>query len=185
MTPVFYLDTNIIRDETEVREIASIKWIRKIKEKKWRCFTSMLTFMEMIDNEREEAFVAKKRMEKVEYNTICRQRNQIDLTKEQLDLVGNKFRTVRVGYQFIRAVRLSKNGWNLALRISETSNIFAPDVIHLASALECKSNILLTRDGHFIKHGNAVLKSENPDVNLKLCNPNNARKALANMGFEV
>lgn len=185
MTPRFYLDTNIIRDDVKSREIASIRWIQQIKERRWGCFTSMLAFMEMIDNEQEEAFVAKKRSEKLEYNTICRQRNQIELAKEQLDLVADEFRAVRGEYPFIRTVVLTREGWSLALRISEASNIFAPDAIHLASACQCESNILLTRDEHFRNRGNDVLKSENLGAGMKICNPDNAKKALADMGFEV
>ena len=51
--------------------------------------------MEMMDNEQEDAFVAKKRAENVEHNTICRQRNQIDLTRKQLREANDRFRTAR------------------------------------------------------------------------------------------
>ena len=185
MTPVFYLDTNVILDDAKNRRIASIKWVQKIKENNWGCFTSVLGFMEMIDYEQEDAFVAEKRKERIEYSTICRSRNQMDLTKEQLEEVGDDFRLVRGRYPFIQSVSLTEDGWNLALHIAEKSNIFAPDAIHLAAAWQCKSNILLTADDHFKKYGNIVLEDNGLDKELRIYNPGNAENALADMGFEV
>lgn len=185
MAPNFYLDTNIIFDETRHRKINNLRWIPKIKEKKWRCFTSVFALMEMIDSEQAEAFVSEKRRENIEYNTICRDRSQINLAKNQLVSVGNRFKMAWEQYAFIRTVALTEDGWRLARRISENSNVFAPDVIHLASALQCKSNILLTRDAHFRDHGNDVLESEDLGAGLKICDPNHAQNALADMGFDV
>lgn len=185
MTPVFYLDTNVIRDNTKNRRQESIERVEKIRDNGWRCFTSVLALMEMIDNEQEDAFVAKKRAENMEYNTICRQRNQIDLTRKQLRETNDRFRAARRQYPFVRPVSLTEYGWRLALRIAATSNIFAPDAIHLAAAWQCRSNILLTTDDRFKKHGNSVLESQDLDKDLKICNPENTKRALAGMGFEV
>ena len=167
MTPVFYLDTNIILDDAKNRRLASIEWVQKIKENNWGCFTSVLGLMEMIDYEQEDAFVAEKRKERIEYSTICRCRNQMDLTKEQLEEAGDEFRLVRGRYPFIQSVSLTEDGWNLA------------------AAWQCKSNILLTADDHFKTHGNVVLKDNGLDEELRIYNPGNAKNALADMGFGV
>ena len=136
----------------------------------------------MIGYEQEDAFVAEKRKERIDYSTICRSRNQMDLTKEQLEEAGDEFRLVRGRYPFIQSVSLTEDGWNLALHIAEKSNIFAPDAIHLAAAWQCKSNILLTADDHFKKIRQYRSGGQRPGRRVENLQPRQRRECAGGHG---
>lgn len=184
-SPTFYLDTNVIRDVTNDRQKESIILVRRIRDNKWKCYTSIFTFMEMVDAEQEELFVSEKRNDGMEYSTICRQRNQIKLSNEALREVEVRFKWIFTEYPFIKPISLSDKGWDLALHIASNSTIFAPDIIHLAAAWESDAHILVTSDTHFIKHGNAILKSEGLEDKLAICSPTDVSKTLTRLGFRV
>ena len=61
--PIIYLDTNVIRDDTQNRRESSAHLIAKIRDDKLECYTSIFAWMEMLDSEQEEKFVREKRKE--------------------------------------------------------------------------------------------------------------------------
>ncbi len=183
--PIFYIDTNIVRDNTNNRNHNSIYWVERIRKRSWKCYTSIFTFMEMLDIEQADSFVSKKRSEGLEYNTICRQRSQIELPAETMKNIKDKFLELFVKYPFIKPVSLTSEGWDLALHIATKTSIFAPDIIHLAAAWEANASVLITSDKHFLKHGNAILKNEGVSDKLQLCEPSNIEKTLEKMGCTI
>jgi len=182
-TPSIYLDTNVIRDVDHNRKKESIIWVEQIREKKWNCYTSVFAFMEMLDNDQEDKFVFKMREDGLEYNTICRKRNEKDLTFSELDDINHKFQNVFVKYPFVKPVTLSNSGWDLALHIAATSNIFSPDIIHLSTAWESKCDLIMTSDQHFIKHATNLLKRESVWDQLRICSPENVKQTLSDLKF--
>lgn len=181
--PIFYLDTNVIRDNLNSRNHHSIVWVERIRKENWKCFTAVFAYMELLDLEQDDKFVFHKREEGIEYNTICRDRHQKDLTFEDLNMIGDKFRDIFVKYPFIQPVALSEDGWNLAIHIASTSNVFAPDVIHLAAAWTSNCNLLITSDSHFIKQAKQLLQKEKVWDQLRICAPNEIQKSLTELGF--
>ena len=176
--PIIYLDTNVIRDDTQNRRKSSVHLIAKIRNKELECYTSIFAWMEMIDSAQEEEFVREKHKEGMEYNTICRKRNQIDLSKETLEYVSEKFKDILCNYRFIKPLSLSAEGWDLALHTASNSTISAPDTIHIATAWLSGANLMFTSDEHFKKHGNEILEHEGVSDKLKIYKPDQAQKIL-------
>ncbi len=88
-------------------------------------------------------------------------------------------------YKFIAFANINDIGWNMASEISRSSNLSAPDSIHLATALGSGSNILVTSDTFLIKEGNALIKNHNQaktdkkeQILLEVITPEQAIKRL-------
>ncbi len=113
--------------------------------------------MEMADYQQTYAFINKEISKKRNPEDILRSRESKNLresdfqeTEEWFSEFSQRFRNLTL-YDFIT----DPNAWALARDISFNSNMSAPDVIHLTSAIlgaiggYC--DIMITNDGHFIK----------------------------------
>jgi len=176
-----YIDTNVVRDCTEGRDKDSIHLIETVRDLKIECVTSIFTLMELLDTKKDDIFFNKKLSQKMEINTIIRQRGNKDLNiydfEELSNYISNKFFTT---YSFIQPVNITRDeSWDLALYISRNSNMSASDIIHLVTAWESKCNILVTNDSQFIKSAAELLKREKiKETQFKICQPVDALKAI-------
>lgn len=87
-------------------------------------------------------------------------------------------------YPFIRPASLNEMGWDLALHITSSSNIFAPDAIHLATAWIYGCDLLVTNDSPFIKGSKELLEREDVSC-FAVCTAETFESALQEMGFKV
>lgn len=183
--PVLYLDTNVMIDIHKNRNVSSAMLIKMIDDKKWNCFTSAFAFMEMIDIEQEDEFVRFSRGKGTDYSKICRERYSRTMPLSNLQDAETKFKNFFEKYPFIRLVSMNSEGWDLALHITSSSSIFAPDAIHLATAWMSDCDLLITNDAHFVKESAKMLTQEGASDCFIVCNADDAVKKMNDVGFKV
>ena len=173
--PVFYLDTNILRDCMRNRRKVSkesIHLLGTIKDNNWPCITAAFTFMELYDIEKEDIFFNKKLRHGFDVNRIIQLRKNKDLTETELKEADDRVNEFFDEYKFIKFQALDeKDGWDLAKLISKKSNLTAPDSIHLAVAIGTHANILVTTDADFTKEGTRFLKDNNMYESIRISGP--------------
>lgn len=153
-----YLDTNVILDAMFKRYTASESLVDRIRKEKWRCSTSRFTMLEMLDIRHEEVFADKLISEGMlpsrvrDYMGVRRQEKWA-LPKRELDEIrAELFDKLNTDFKFIKFRHpLTSRIWDKADDFCAITCIAAPDVIHLASAIELKCDMIITRDGDFHK----------------------------------
>lgn len=162
----FYIDTNVAVDYATNRNIETVLLLERIKERNWGCVSSTFLAMEMADYQQVYTFISKEINKKRNPDDILKSRNNRNLnTSDFQDTEGwfadfnKRFKNLTL-YDFIT----DSNGWNLARDISFNSNLSAPDVIHLTSAMLGSiggyCDILLTRDGFLLKEAKRILSQQ-------------------------
>ena len=170
-TPTIYIDTNICRDCIKGRGLSSINLMNTIRDNKWNCITSVFTFMELIDIEKDDLFFHKKNRLGWEVNKIIRERYHKDLGIDDFKEISQHVRAFYNTYNFIEILTLGKEGWSQAFSTSMYSNLSESDIIHLEIAWESGADVLVTSDEDFIRHGTKLLKEEKMENQLKICRP--------------
>lgn len=169
----FYIDTNIAVDFATNRDIQTVLILERIKEKGWKCVSSTFLAMEMADYQQVYTFINKEISKKRNPEDILRSRGNKNLkvsdfqeTEEWFAEFSQRFKNLTL-YNFIS----DQNGWALARDISFNSNLFAPDVLHLTSAMLGSiggyCDILITKDGLLRKESEKILPKYN-EVKLKV-----------------
>lgn len=134
----FYIDTNIALDYITGRNRQTILVLDKIKEKEWKCVSSSFLAMELADYKKESLFIIDKAIEKKwEMRKIIQQTYKKDLKRGDFEKVYDWFNEFKQEYKNIELYDFLKDSddWQSAQAISFNSNLAAPDVIHLASAM--------------------------------------------------
>lgn len=133
----FYIDTNVALDYATNRNIQTVLVLEKIKEKGWRCVSSTFLAMEMADYQKDALFIGEAMGKKWEARRILRNIRSKNLRSTQLDTIYDWFQDFRNRYQNIHIYDFLQDSgaWELAQEISFNSNLTAPDVIHLSSAI--------------------------------------------------
>lgn len=169
-----YIDTNVIRDCIKRRKDYSISLMKSIREHKFECITSIFALLELWNIEKEEDFFFKKVRRGIELNTILRSRRQKDLNVSELNEVNDRLNGFFEEYDFIGKVQLMEEGWRFAFDIARTTNIEPGDILHLATALCERCNLLITGDGPFIMEAKRFVR--NNEFSLEIINPQEAEK---------
>lgn len=179
-----YFDTNIIRDYIENRNSKSIELLEKARNEGWDCVTSAFTMMELADLEQDTIFfhntVARK---KWDVDRFLRERKQKTLTKSDFDDLENYLTNVLVRLPFLSYFNLSGDGWELARESASRSVLSAVDSIHLATAYSSMSELIVTNDTNFIKHGNVILQGSKRKGKIKVCLPEKVVETAQEMGL--
>jgi hypothetical protein len=159
----FYIDTNVAIDYATNRSIQTVIILEKIKEKNWKCVSSTFLAMEIADYQQSYTFLSKEINKKRNLEDILRSRNNKNLNTSDFQEIeewfgdfNKRFKNL-ILYDFIT----NNNGWNLAKEISFNSNLCAPDVIHLTSAMLGSiggyCDILMTKDSLLRKEAEKIL----------------------------
>ena len=164
--------------------MSSIKLVQIIDQNEWKCVTSAFAFMEMIDTEQDYAYAKARYQAKDDYVQICRGRHSRTMALSDLQSTEFTFHDFYQQYPFICPVSLDATGWDLALHIASSTNIFAPDAIHLATAWMCSCNLLISNDSSFVSESKRILDRENVSC-FAVCSADTAEKTMHDMGFEV
>ncbi len=179
--PTIYIDTNVCRDCIKRRNKETIHMMGLIRDKKWKCYTSIFSIMELTDTEKDSIFFNKKMRIGWDINKILRLRQQKDLNTGDLKEAEEIVKSFFEEYKFVEIVNLEGGkAWDLALKISSTSNLSAPDAIHLATAWQSNCDIIVTSDEFFIKEGSKILKKEKVWNRLRICKPNELIETITN-----
>jgi predicted nucleic acid-binding protein len=140
--------------------------------------------MEMADFQQTYTYISKEISKKRNPDDILKSKGNRKLNKSDLheceewfEEFTKKFKHLEI-YDFMN----DANAWALAKEISFNSNLAAPDVIHLASAILASiggyCEILLTKDGQMRKEAVEVLDTYRKfkNVKLKVMNIEEAKK---------
>lgn len=161
-----YIDTNVIRDCIKRRKDSSISLMRTVRERQIDCITSIFTLMELWRVEKEEDFFFKMVRQGYDLNAILSRRKYKNLNDSELNDVNDRLDRFFREYDFVRPVQLIGNGWQFALDIARTTNIESADIMHLATALGEKCNLLITGDGSFSSQAKKFVKRNSYDLNI-------------------
>jgi predicted nucleic acid-binding protein len=145
-----YIDTNVIRDCIKRRKDYSLSLMKTIRQRQIECITSIYTLLELWRIEKEEDFFYRMIRQGYDLNTILRQRSNKDLTDSELNEVNARLDRFFKEYDCVTAVQLVEEGWQFALDIARTTNIEPADIMHLATALGERCDLLITGDGPFM-----------------------------------
>ncbi|MCL4400233.1 hypothetical protein M1506_03065 [Patescibacteria group bacterium] len=178
----FYIDTNVAIDYATNRDIQTVLVLERIREKGWKCVSSTLLAMEMADYKQDYEFIAKEVNKKRDPEDILRSRGNKNLKKsdfqeieEWFEEFQKHFRDLTL-YDFIQ----DTNGWALAREISFNSNLAAPDVLHLTSAMLGSiagyCDIFVTKDGLLRKEAEDIVARYKLGSKLKVMTPAEVKK---------
>lgn len=169
----FYIDTNVAIDFATSRDIQTVLVLERIKENNWKFVSSTFLAMELADYQQSYAYISKEISRKRNPETILRSLSKKDLKDSDFQEIeewfaefSQRFKKLTL-YDFIS----DSNGWALAKEISFNSNLSAPDVIHLTSAMLGSKNglceVLITNDGILQKEAEKIL-AKNKTIKLKV-----------------
>jgi hypothetical protein len=187
----FYIDTNVALDYATNRDIQTVLVMERIKEKGWKCISSTFLAMEMADYQKDYIYISKEISKKRNPDDILRSKGGKNLNVSNFEETEGWFADFhrRLGnltfYDFI----VDSNAWTLAKDIGFNSNLSAPDVIHLVSAILGSINgyceILLTKDGVLRKEADRTisrLKSKDATLRrilkLRVMDPSEVKKTF-------
>lgn len=177
IVPHLYVDTNVFAGILEGQHKASVHLLETIKEKRWRCSTSIFTLMELSEIRQDNKFIYNQLALGTHVKKAFRSLDQknlspydLDITQERIDVLFSQ------NYPFVEFFSLEKTGWDRALELKATTNISAPDSIHVATAIEAGCDVLVTLDTLLRKEAEAFIIS---------CLPEQTNKVLKYYGFDI
>ena len=132
--------------------------MRTVRQCQVECITSIFTLLELWRVEKEEDFFYKMVRQGYDLNTILSRRKYKDLNDSELNEVNDRLDRFFREYDCVRPVQLIGEGWQFALDIARTTNIEPADIIHLATALGEKCDLLITGDGPFLSQARKFVK---------------------------
>ena len=133
----FYIDTNIALDYITGRNAEAISVLDGLKGMRAIIVSSSFLVMEAADFKKDSIYLIEKAMnQKWEIRKIIRSSDRKDLKEGDFSNVSDWIDDLRKKlklqlYNFLR----NSAAWELAQHISQSSNLAAPDVIHLSSAI--------------------------------------------------
>lgn len=179
--PSIYLDTNILVSYMHEREEASLNLIAEIRVKKWRCITSSFSSLEIYDVERLEAWAQSRRQRNWMYSQIIKNYSRrfnktIGLTDDQLKSVFISIRDWLISFEDCIYFQRPNDEISInAERWCATTNIAAPDALHLATAIFTQCDILVTNDDDFL----GIAKQNRTNTGIIATKAKNFTNALA------
>ncbi len=171
----FYIDTNIALDYITGRNRQTILILDKIKDKGWKCVSSSFLAMELADYKKDSLFIIDKAIEKKwEMRKILRESPKKDLKRGDFEKVYDWFNEFKQDYKNIELFDFLKDSddWQIAQGISFNSNLSAPDVIHIASAMlgsvvdYCQ--VLITHDEVLCREAKRIIEDSGLNKKLKI-----------------
>lgn len=165
-----YVDTNILQAANMRKSTPDVYFIENAKKQNWEIFTSLHTFTELLDTEKDREFLMKCIIDKgLEVSTFLAKRKSKNLSKEDLSDLATKVNNFFFTNRFIQVINIKDSDWSLVEKIGETSNMHSSDILHLVTAWVGDCELLVTNDEDFIIEGNKVLQQENVYDHLRVC----------------
>lgn len=173
-----YLDTNILQDIIMGRNWERTnQLILEIKKPEYQCCTSTFALMEMADIIQTTKFAKNEFENKKEYNVICRGLHERKLTANDYKNIYDQVAEGAMRLQYMECVVPSGKTWDLAMGIAVKSALYAPDTLHLATALESKCGYLVTND-RFMRDESQMLMDSNHIQGMRICDADETVKGL-------
>jgi hypothetical protein len=164
------------------RDIQTVLLLERIKERGWKCVSSTFLAMEMADYKQDHEFIAKEINRKRDPKDILRSLGSKNLKSSDFQEIEEWFGEFQKRFKNLTLYDFMQdsNGWTLAKEISFNSNLSAPDVLHLASAMlgaiggYCDT--LITKDGLLRKEAEKIISNKKLSGKLKVMIPLEAKK---------
>ena len=171
---IFYIDTNIALDYITGRNTQTISVLERIKSKGWKCISSSFLTMEAADYKKDNLFLADKAFEKKwDMRRIVRGTYNKDLRRGDFEKTLDWFVEFLGKYNLeLFDFLISNENWFLAQNIAFNSNLSAPDVVHLSSAIigatsgQCQ--VLITNDKFFATEAKGIIERRKLNSKLKV-----------------
>jgi len=179
-----YFDTNIIRDYLDNRNPYSTQLLELARQKKWDCVTSAFTMMELADLEQDSIFFQKTIIRKKwDTDRFLRERHQKNLVQDDFKDLREYLVSIDTRLPFLTFFNLTEEGWRMAQYIASSSVLSAVDTIHLTTAYTASSDIIVTNDTGFIKHGNKILEQSKKKGKIMVCIPEKVESTAKSLGI--
>jgi len=133
----FYIDTNVALDYITGRNPEAVSILESLKETGAMIVSSSFLVMEAADFKKDSIYIVKKVIdEKWDLRKTTRHSDKKDLREGDFYNISDWIEDLKSKlklelYDFI----VDTDTWELAQYISQSSNLSAPDVIHLSSAI--------------------------------------------------
>jgi len=147
--PRLYLDANVILDALRPeRRQASLELVRESHAQRCECVSSYFAAIEALDKEQENAWARQKIRSKHKFEWIVRRRRLRDLKPQTLTRIANEFFGQLLGAPLsaVTWVTVDKDVWEDTISLAATTNVNAPDCIHIATAMAYECDVLVTDD---------------------------------------
>jgi predicted nucleic acid-binding protein len=133
--------------------------------------------MELFDINQDNKFVLNQLELGVHIKKAYKSLDQKNLSFTDLRQVSTNIQNVfSVKYPNIKFYDYGKINWDKALELKATANISAPDVIHLATAIEAGCDLLVTLDNFFKKEAKPYIEG---------CLPEQVEQVIRDLGFTL
>jgi len=177
IVPHIYLDTPILIDVLRNRRTASLRLLEESRQKGWRISTSQFAVMELLDVEQDDRFFVLEVTKGRPVASVLRERYKRKLPETERKATEKKVKDfLDVRYPFIQYFQLTEEGFNRAIGLCASTNISAPDCLHLATALEARCDVLVTTDDLFLEEAKGYVET---------CEPEHIHDVLGQLGFEI
>jgi predicted nucleic acid-binding protein len=154
----------VILDAIDDRWKASVALMKQIPTEGWDCSTSSYTVLELLDRKKEDEFVGKQLAKGWSPTDIVRRRRQRQLTTRELFNVYDRLtEAIQTHYSFVTFHEAGAELLDSAEEICGTTNLWAADSLHLATAMALQCAVLVTRDTELQRIGSAYVPSVPPE----------------------
>ena len=177
--PILYLDTCIIQNSLRRRNTNDVILLNNIKEKGFKCITSIYTLLELFEIDKDRNFLINSVIKKwTDVNTFLAKRREKNLNTSTLKEISDDINNFFNENSFIEIYNITgDDDWKIVKEMCEITNIHYSDIIHLATAYNSKCTHLITRDIFFIREGNKTLtESDVSQEELKILTPEDFSK---------
>ncbi len=166
----FYLDTNILIDIIRSRRLSSTDFFNKAISFDHRCVTSVFSFMEIAELEKSQSYAEQLVKQKEDINKICRSYRNCSLDLKMLKAVEDTIKSID-HLKEIEQISFDKDGWDEALKLAFSTNISAPDCIHIATFNIADVDYFVTSDSDLVKFAK--------EIDIECIRPKKALELLA------
>ncbi|MBN1188908.1 MAG: PIN domain-containing protein [Dehalococcoidales bacterium] len=175
--PHLYLDTSVLAGVLQKEHNASVSLIQTIVKKNWHCSTSIFASMELFDISQDNQYVLNQLQLGVHIKKAHKALDQKTLSTSSINEIRRSVdRLFAVQCPNLNQILYKKQTWNKAWTIKASTCISAPDVIHMATAMEAGCDLLVTLDSFFLKEAVAYIPA---------CRPEQVEKTLIKEGFNL
>lgn len=172
---LIYLDTNIIIDEVEKRNRKTLTFFEKLRTVgNWEAVTSIFAIVEAIDVEGQITHAANLVRNKMSWDEIAKQRTK-ELSQIERDKAVKQVEEFRERNRKVKVYEFKERGWKTALEVMRNLDISAPDALHVATALNARCQIFLSKDSTLLA---TIAKNPAYDDTLKGATPENIEQII-------
>jgi predicted nucleic acid-binding protein len=175
--PYLYLDTSVLASVLQKEHTASTFLLDAIVKKDWRCSASIFASMELFDISQDNKYVLNQLQLGVHIKRAYKNLDQKTLSVSNLQEIQESITDLfALKCPGLNLLQYRKRTWDKAWKIKASSCISAPDVIHLATAIDAGCDLLVTLDNFFKKEAEPYIQA---------CLPEQVEKVLDKLGFKI